>query len=133
MNQAPAAGHSGRRRSAIRPLMMKQPLLLIAFCCLGHLTEAQQTADTSGASFQLSTDDPNRAPSPFIGNGRLGLVIPPLGIGASTSLMAGMYEHGAGDVPRIVAVPAWNDVGVFDGKQWIDTTDAVDAVSAYRQ
>src|ERR1700704_5519860 len=81
---------------------------------------AQQTRDTSNAAFLLTTDDPNRSPSPFIGNGHLGLVIPALGIGATTSLMAGMYENAPGDVPRIVAVPAWNAIGVFDGTQWVE-------------
>ena len=36
---------------------------------------------------------PHRSPSPFIGNGRLGIVIPPLGIGATPSFLAGLYEH----------------------------------------
>ncbi|MFL5402289.1 MAG: hypothetical protein ACJ8BF_05670 [Gemmatimonadales bacterium] len=95
---------------------------------------AQQTPDTAGPAFSLSTDDPDRSPSPFIGNGHLGLVIPSLGIGASTSLMAGMYEHAPDDVPRIVAVPAWNAAGIFDGKEWIEAkTPAGKSVSAYRQ
>jgi trehalose/maltose hydrolase-like predicted phosphorylase len=73
--------------------------------------------DTS--NFQLSTDDPSRTPSPFLGNGRLGLVIPPLGIGPSISMVAGLYEHGPGDVPRIVAAPTWNAIGVSAGDSWL--------------
>jgi protein-glucosylgalactosylhydroxylysine glucosidase len=95
---------------------------------------AQQARDTSSAAFLLTTDDPNRSPSPFIGNGHLGLVIPALGIGASTSLMAGMYENAPSDVPRIVAVPDWNGIAVFDGRGWIELKTPVGgSVSAYRQ
>src|ERR1043166_9500952 len=50
------------------------------------------------SAFVLSTDDPGRSPSPFIGNGHLGLVVPPLGIGGSLSLLAGPYGRGARDV-----------------------------------
>jgi trehalose/maltose hydrolase-like predicted phosphorylase len=117
--------------------MMKTRAWLIALGCveltLASQLGAQQARDTT-AAFLLTTDDPNRSPSPFIGNGHLGLVIPPLGVGASTSLMASLYENAAGDVPRIVAVPAWNGIGIFDGKQWIELKRPVGgSVSAYRQ
>jgi trehalose/maltose hydrolase-like predicted phosphorylase len=101
--------------------------------CTSQLA-AQDSRDTSGAAFLLTSEDPNRSPSPFIGNGHLGLVIPPLGIGSSTSLLAGMYEHGPGDVPRIVAVPHWSGIRVFDGSNWIEARGKIDgSVSAYRQ
>jgi trehalose/maltose hydrolase-like predicted phosphorylase len=117
---------------------MRVRSFLLGFCSTHALLlaplEAQQPSDTSGAVFLLSTDDFNRSPSPFIGNGRLGLVIPALGIGPSTSLMAGLYENAPDDVPRIVAVPDWNGIGVFDGKEWImSKTPAGGSVSAYRQ
>ena len=67
------------------------------------------------SAFLLTTDDPARSPSPFIGNGRVGVVIPPLGIGAAPSLAGGTYEHGPGDVPRIAAMPDWTGIRVFDG------------------
>ena len=90
-----------------------------------------QPADSS---FLLATDDPARAPSPFIGNGRVGIVIPALGIGAEPSLAAGLYEHGPGDVPRIAAVPSWNGIGVFDGDRWLDAKPQADSsIQAYRQ
>ena len=57
------------------------------------------------STFVLVSSDPARAPSPFIGNGRIGLVIPALGVGASRSFLAGLDENAAGDVPRIAAVP----------------------------
>ena len=97
--------------------------------------QAQQPAPVGRDSgFVLSTDDSRRSPSPFIGNGHLGLVIPALGIGASPSIMAGMFEEAPGDVPRIVAVPAWNAIDVFNGGRWLQANAAADSgVTAYRQ
>ncbi len=118
--------------------MMRRWILAGSWCAqaLASATvEAQQPAPAArDSSFALSTDDPRRSPSPFIGNGRLGVVIPALGIGASTSMMAGMYEEAPGDVPRIVAVPAWNAIEVFNGDRWLEAKAADDgSVSAYRQ
>jgi hypothetical protein len=39
-------------------------------------------AAAQDSAFHLATTDPARAPSPAIGNGRIGVVIPALGIGA---------------------------------------------------
>jgi trehalose/maltose hydrolase-like predicted phosphorylase len=86
------------------------------------------------STFLLSTADPVRAPSPFIGNGHVGLVIPAAGIGASRSLIAGLYENAAGDVPRIAAAPAWNAIDVFDGERWLSATSPSGSTFAgYRQ
>ena len=117
---------------------MRMRSWLTCLCCLevvlARNLSGQQSVDTTGAAFLLSSDDPNRSPSPFIGNGHLGLVIPALGIGASTSLMAGMYEDAPDDVPRIVAVPQWSGLGVFDGTRWIEANGRIGgSVSAYRQ
>jgi trehalose/maltose hydrolase-like predicted phosphorylase len=86
------------------------------------------------STFVLSTNDPSRAPSPFIGNGRFGLVVPALGIGATSSIVAGLYEHGAMDVPRIVSAPAWNVIDVYDGERWLTATPpAAGALGSYQQ
>jgi trehalose/maltose hydrolase-like predicted phosphorylase len=111
---------------------------IVGFCCTHAIavTLAAQVAPQTArdTTFLLTTEDPARSPSPFIGNGRLGVVIPALGIGASQSFLAGLYEEGEGDVPRIVAVPAWNAIRVFDGERWIDERPPSDtSVSAYRQ
>ena len=100
---------------------------------LGARLGAQQLG-TPDSTFLLTTGNPHRSPSPFVGNGRLGVVIPALGIGASASYRAGLYEHGPDDVPRIVVIPAWNAIGVFDGNRWIEMKPAPDsAVRSYRQ
>src|SRR3989337_1985211 len=79
------------------------------------------------SAFLLQALDVRRSPSPFIGNGRIGVIIPALGIGASQSFKAGLYEHSPEDVPRIVAIPAWNDVAVFDGSEAIGTKAVPDS------
>jgi trehalose/maltose hydrolase-like predicted phosphorylase len=85
-------------------------------------------------SFLLSTDDAGRTPSPFIGNGRIGIVIPALGIGPSFSFMSGLYENAPSDIPRIVAIPAWNALQVSNGSRWLDTAAIQKGeVDAYRQ
>lgn len=119
---------------------MRTAATLLAALCWTHALPGaglggQRPLGTTGDStFVLSTGNPHRSPSPFVGNGRLGVVIPPLGIGASDSYRAGLYEQAPGDVPRIVAIPAWNAIGVFDGNRWIETNEAPDsAVRLYRQ
>jgi trehalose/maltose hydrolase-like predicted phosphorylase len=98
------------------------------------LLSGQQPPSTAGdSSFLLSTRDAGRSPSPYIGNGRIGVVIPASGLGASNSFLAGLYEHGPGDVPRIVALPAWNAITVFDGERWLDTGSVKGSVRDYEQ
>jgi hypothetical protein len=97
----------------------------VALCSLAGVfvppLEAQQAAEAApDSTFLLITEGPDRAPSPFIGNGRFSLVIPPLGFGPSLSFQAGLYEHGPGDVPRIVALPTWNAVAVGDSGAWLE-------------
>lgn len=97
---------------------------------------AQETAPVPerDSTFLLTTDNPARTPSGFIGNGHLGVVIPPLGIEGSLSLMAGLYEEAPGDVPRIAAVPVWNGIAVFDGDRWLDSAAPPDSsIRGYRQ
>jgi trehalose/maltose hydrolase-like predicted phosphorylase len=84
------------------------------------------------STFLLSTADPTRAPSPFIGNGSLGVVVPALGVGPGPSFVAGLYEEAQGDVPRIAAIPDWTGVGVFDGERWLDST-AIGTLRDYHQ
>jgi trehalose/maltose hydrolase-like predicted phosphorylase len=95
---------------------------------------AQEPTGTSpDSAFFLATDDPARSPSPFVGNGRIGIVIPPLGVGPSSTFMAGLYEHGPEDVPRIVAVPGWNATDVFDGDRWFGDRTRQSSVTGYNQ
>src|SRR5687768_16242141 len=97
-------------------------IVLGVFCMLNFpplALGAQQGPTRPDSSFLLSTSDPNRSPSPFIGNGRIGVVIDALGIRGTESYKAGLYEEAPGDVPRIVTMPAWNSVAIFDGEAWV--------------
>ena len=109
----------------------------IACVCGLHLSllaplQAQQPGTPQDSSFLLATADPGRSPSPFIGNGRIGVVIDALGIAGTESYKAGLYEEAPGDVPRIVMIPSWNSVAIFDGEAWV-APSADSAVRAYRQ
>jgi trehalose/maltose hydrolase-like predicted phosphorylase len=118
---------------------MERPLVVAALYCasaflvspLRAQAPPQSDRDTS---FLLSTNDPGRAPSPFIGNGHLGLVVPALGFGPSQAFVAGLYESAPGDVPRIVAIPAFHAIAVSNGAAWLDSA-AVEhkEIDAYRQ
>jgi trehalose/maltose hydrolase-like predicted phosphorylase len=119
----------------VRAVAALAELLCIAALSAVRLgAQAAPPPQRADSTFLLATDDPARRPSPFIGNGRLGTVIPPLGIGAAPSFQAGLYEHGPGDVPRIVAIPAWTAISVFDGDRWLDgKTQPKGSTSGYRQ
>ncbi|HEU5041784.1 MAG TPA: hypothetical protein VFT84_13220, partial [Gemmatimonadales bacterium] len=80
---------------------------------------ASAQATEADTSFLLTASDPARTPSPFLGNGRLSVIIPPLGLGPSRSFLAGLFEEAEGDVPRIVGLPAWNAIAVWDGASWL--------------
>jgi trehalose/maltose hydrolase-like predicted phosphorylase len=111
----------------------------ILLCCIhapavAPLAAQQSTALADDSTFVLSTDDPHRSPSPFIGNGHVGVVIPALGIGASTSLIAGLYEEAPEDVPRIVAAPAWNAISVYTGDQQLQPPSSSEpSLTGYHQ
>jgi protein-glucosylgalactosylhydroxylysine glucosidase len=117
-----------QRRSALAGLCSAAAIVTAP---LAGQERSQLPPDTS---FLLSTDDPARTPSPYIGNGRLGVVIPALGIGPSFSFMTGLYEEAPTDIPRIVSIPAWNAIEIFNGSAWLDTSAAQKGeVDAYRQ
>src|SRR4051812_47166520 len=59
------------------------------------------------STFLLQSTDPARRPSPFIGNGHLGMVVPALGLGPAPAYMTALFEEAPRDVPRIVVIPAW--------------------------
>ncbi len=98
-------------------------VVFLPLCCLQLLSVVavygQQRVPAQDSTFLLTSTDPRRSPSPYIGNGRIGVVIPAMGIGAAPSYKAGLYEEGPQDVPRIVAMPAWNAVRIFDGDNWL--------------
>ena len=116
---------------------MKRPAV---FACAAQAVAAFSLAAQThsvapvDSTFFLSTTDVARTPSPFIGNGRLGLVVPALGIGSSPSFIAGLYENAATDVPRIVTLPSWTSLTISDGQRWLNPDrPAENSVDAYTQ
>src|SRR5260370_15392204 len=55
----------------------------------------------------------------YLGNGHFSLVSSQLGADPAESFMIKVYDHSPGDVPRIAALPAWNEVNVFNGQHWL--------------
>src|ERR1051325_8629920 len=100
----------------------------VALLCLTGSLAAQDS------TFVLTTTDPTyRAPA-FLGNGAFSLVGMPLGTTPSLSFAAGVYDHAPGDVPRIAALPAWNEIDVSDGDGWLnETRPDTRALQNYRQ
>ncbi len=86
------------------------------------------------STFLLTTTDPTYRTPAFLGNGAFSLVGAPLGTTPSLSFAAGVYDHAATDVPRIAALPAWNELDVSDGDGWLnDTPPDTSALQGYRQ
>src|SRR6266571_1739292 len=107
------------------------PTFSLAAALLLALAVALSAQDQS---FVLTTADPTyRAPA-FIGNGAFSLVASPLGTTPALSFAAGVYDHAADDVPRIAALPAWNEIDVSDGDVWLnDVAPDTTVLQAYRQ
>jgi trehalose/maltose hydrolase-like predicted phosphorylase len=95
---------------------------LVAVAAVGAAAALPAQVSSDDSSFVLSSDDPARSPSPFIGNGRIGLVIPALGLGPAESYLAGLYEEAPGDVPRIVRIPVWTPLGICRRAGCLDST-----------
>src|SRR5919112_2680886 len=108
--------------------------LLAHFVLFGRLLAQATQPPPPDTTFLLQSTDAHRAPSPFIGNGRLGVVVPPLGLGSAPAYLAGLYEEAPRDVPRIVSIPAWSILGIYNGNRWLGGNQADAAsVNEYRQ
>jgi len=83
-----------------------------------HLSFAVLPAPDS--SFILKTEALKPYSATYLGNGVFSMVSSPLGTSPAPSYMAWVYDHGEGDVPRIAALPAWNEVNVFNGQSWLN-------------
>src|SRR5215472_15032594 len=58
----------------------------------------------------------------YLGNGQFSLVSSQLGTTPAESFMVKVYDRAPDDVPRIAALPAWNEVNVFNGQHWLNDT-----------
>jgi trehalose/maltose hydrolase-like predicted phosphorylase len=81
----------------------------------------------------LEATGPQPYTAAYVGNGAISLVTTPLGTEPARSFLAGVYDHTAGDVPRIVSAPAWNEVDVYNGSHWLNAGGSLTAVEQYHQ
>src|SRR5690242_1869116 len=58
----------------------------------------------------------------YLGNGEFSIVSSQLGTTPAESYMIKVYDHAPEDVSRIAALPAWNEVNVFNGEHWLNDT-----------
>ncbi len=105
-------------------------LALLFFAALIATGPALAPADDS--SFQFETGNPQPYTPGYLGNGAIGLETTPLGTSAAHSLLAGVYDHTPGDVPRIAAAPAWNEVDIYNGSHWLNAGN-FDGIQNYHQ
>lgn len=71
-------------------------------------------------SFILKTSNLQPYTPTYLGNGHFSLTSSQLGTRPAESYMVRVYDHGEGDIPRIAALPAWNEVNFFNGKNWLN-------------
>src|SRR5438046_7696210 len=105
-----------------------------AACCAPTFLLLAVSLSAQDSTFVLTTTDPTYHTPAFLGNGAFSLVGAPLGTTRSLSFAAGVYDHVAGDVPRVAALPAWNVIDVSDGDGWLnDTRPDTSVLEGYRQ
>jgi len=105
--------------------------ILVALCVLSLVT----AYGAQRSSFVLFTTSPfeNYTPT-YIGNGNIGVSSSRLGTQATDSYMAWIYEHFPGDVARNAALPAWNEVNFYNGRNWLNDIKIVKGqIQGFRQ
>ena len=75
--------------------------------------------------FILETTATSPYTSTFLGNGNFSYVSTPLGMDSARSFHAAVYDHGPSDVPRIAVLPAWNEIGLSNGDQWLSSSSSI--------
>lgn len=107
---------------------MKLCLLVTLIMLFTQLLQGQNS------SFILSTEKFDPYFPTCLGNGYFSLSSSPLGTGPAESFMVWVYDHGEGDIPRIAALPEWNEIDFYNGQNWLNSAapDA-NAFPNYRQ
>lgn len=78
-------------------------------------------------TFILETQNWTPYTPTYLGSGLMSLSSSHLGTDPADSFMAGVYDHGPGDVPRLARLPAWNAADVYNGANWLNRTNSVRA------
>jgi trehalose/maltose hydrolase-like predicted phosphorylase len=98
----------------LRPASVFKIALMIAISALAHLN------GETDPTFLLEATSPRPYTPAYLGNGAMGLVTGPLGTEPERCFLAGIYDHTAGDVPRIASAAAWNEVDIYNGSHWLN-------------
>ncbi len=109
------------------------PIVARWIFCAGLSLVCRDTAQADDASFVLEAASPQPYTAAYLGNGAISVVTAPLGTEPTRSFLAGLYDHSAGDVPRIASAPAWNEVDIYNGLHWLNANVAHSEIEHYRQ
>ncbi|KAB2846753.1 MAG: hypothetical protein F9K45_01210, partial [Melioribacteraceae bacterium] len=98
--------------------------------CLFFMNEI--TAQDS--SFVLKTGKVKTYYPTYTGNGHFSISSSQLGTQPTESYMINFYDEGTDDIPRIAALPEWNEINYFNGKKWINDVDInSEEITNYKQ
>ncbi len=103
------------------------------FLAAGIAAQCNNLAQADDATFLLEAVSPQPYTAGYLGNGALSLVTTPLATEPARSFLAGVYDHTAGDVPRIASAPAWNEVDIYNGSRWLNANGSFTRIEQYRQ
>lgn len=86
------------------------------------------------SSFVLSTGKTQIYYPTYLGNGHFSITSTQLGTLPSESYMIKFYDEGKDDIPRIAALPSWNEINYFDGEKWLNDSDLdSEEITNYKQ
>lgn len=86
------------------------------------------------SSFILTAGKEQQYYSTYLGNGYFSISSSQLGTLPSESYMIKFYDEGKGDIPRIAALPSWNEINYFDGNKWLNDSDInSEEITNYKQ
>ncbi len=101
--------------------------------CASLIAACPALARGDDASFRFEAVSPQPYTPGYLGNGAIGLETTPLGTSPAHSFLAGVYDHTPGDVPRIAAAPAWNEIDFYNGSHWLNAGESFERIQNYHQ
>ena len=85
-------------------------------------------------SFIFKTKSLDNYTPTYIGNGYISLASTRLGCNEAESFMAGLFDEAPGDIARIAALPAWNQIDLFTGTSWLSNENKkFEHISSFNQ
>jgi protein-glucosylgalactosylhydroxylysine glucosidase len=112
---------------------MRSGRCLSAILWAGLIAGCTTTARAADNSFLLEAVKPQPYTAAYLGNGAISVVTTPLATEPARCFLAGVYDHTAGDVPRLASAPAWNEVDVYNGVRWLNAGTPLPAIEQYHQ